>query len=290
MYTFTIGSDVEFFVCSTKGNIVPAINYLPGTKEDPYPLQYGHVQVDNVAAELNVIPSNNPEIFNSNVLNLCAEVNNLLKGHDLFLHGGMDYYVFAAHQLEHPTAQEFGCDPDFSCWDFSIEKIQPSHMKSARTCGGHLHVGHPSIHQEIEGCVRNLDLLVGLYLAYKYPRSKRVNFYGKPGRFRPKEYGVEYRSPTNQWLLDRYSIQDIFTLIEFGLRNPGLWKGIVTTKKRADILQALLVEGTKADIRNYWSQYGIPKGRFVEAEKEPAPANPYKVWAERLFAEPEEAD
>ena len=46
-------------------------------------------------------------------------------------------------------------------------------------------------------------------------QGKRREYYGMPGLFRPKKYGliggVEYRTPSNLWLADKESIEAMMT-------------------------------------------------------------------------------
>ena len=59
----------------------------------------------------------------------------------------------------------------------------------------------------IEACrimVKSMDVLLGAGSCFYDKDRKRRQLYGKAGAFRPKAYGVEYRSLSNAWLSDIY--------------------------------------------------------------------------------------
>jgi hypothetical protein len=55
-------------------------------------------------------------------------------------------------------------------------------------------------HYECGRIARNLDITLGLRtLDWDRDRIRR-SMYGKAGAYRPKPYGIEYRTPSNKWV------------------------------------------------------------------------------------------
>lgn len=85
---------------------------------------------------------------------------------------------------------------------------------SLRSAGSHIHIGFDDIvvpFNEGELCnyeadeqrstiVKFLDLFISIPLVLIEPDNKRKELYGKAGAFRPKPYGLEYRTPSNYYL------------------------------------------------------------------------------------------
>ena len=74
--------------------------------------------------------------------------------------------------------------------------------------GGHVHVGGV---EDInpKTMVRMLDLTVGLLDIFDTD-TRRREFYGQPGRYRDKPYGVEYRSLSNFWIQKDSTIEMVY--------------------------------------------------------------------------------
>jgi hypothetical protein len=50
MKVLAVGSDPEFFIQDSAGNIIPSRGIIPGNKKKPRPLVWGAVHSDNVAS------------------------------------------------------------------------------------------------------------------------------------------------------------------------------------------------------------------------------------------------
>lgn len=82
---------------------------------------------------------------------------------------------------------------------------------------GHIHLGFDNIEvpfvegelcnyepdEQRSNIIKSLDLFIGLPMILIEPDNKRKELYGKAGAFRPKEYGLEYRTPSNYLLSSR---------------------------------------------------------------------------------------
>ena len=208
---FTIGADPEIFV-KRNGEAFSAHGLIPGTKKDPHPVAGGAVQIDGTALEFNIDPTDyrDFESFNRNVVGVMSQLTKMVKKQDtkltLNLSSVQDYteaYLAAVPD----TAKELGCDPDYCAYTL-LENPRPDNTAPFRTAAGHLHVGwgagipvENKEHMEIcADFVKMCDATVGLFMTCLDREPRRRELYGKAGAFRPKSYGVEYRTPSNAWL------------------------------------------------------------------------------------------
>ena len=111
--------------------------------------------------------------------------------------------------LDWQKAKELGCTPDYDAWKSAVNP-RPDGDRSFRTAAGHLHFGFidscdaPITDQDfIDYCsskVRELDFYLALPSLFYDADVQRRELYGKAGAFRPKVYGLEYRTLSNMWL------------------------------------------------------------------------------------------
>jgi hypothetical protein len=117
----------------------------------------------------------------------------------------MDYQKFEPEFLKSKQAKMFGCMPDYNIYSSKENVVDTSSLNknNVRTAGGHIHIGltNPNFHPMARSSlVKGCDMYVGLPLTILEGTSQRKAFYGKAGSFRHKEYGIEYRTPSNVWL------------------------------------------------------------------------------------------
>lgn len=213
MTKFTIGCDPEIFLTEEDGTPVSAHDLLPGTKKEPHKVPYGAIQVDGTAAEFNTdpVPSTDFDAFNRNVVKVMGDLHkevsrNAKRNIKMKLASVQEYPEGYFAELPE-TAKELGCDPDYSAYTLQPNP-RPDNTKTFRTGSGHLHIGWAADipvdnPEHIEICadfVKMLDVTVGLFMTYLDRDPRRRELYGKAGAFRPKPYGVEYRTPSNVWL------------------------------------------------------------------------------------------
>lgn len=205
-----IGADPEFFVRRgshyLSGHIFPC-----GTKRMPLATEHGHVQVDGIALEVNVRPSETRDEFIRNVRGVMADVTKIMTdtrpGSQLLSKPS----VFIGQSKLASLPQEnfiLGCEPDFNAWNSNKINPRPNPEMPIRTGSGHVHIGwtqdanpHNIKHMlECGRIVRQLDYYLGLPSLLWDGDSRRRTLYGKAGAFRPKPYGVEYRVLSNAWV------------------------------------------------------------------------------------------
>ena len=254
MNKFTMGTDQEMFP-KRKGDYISAIPLIKGTKEDPEPLPNGGtIQHDNVAVEFAIDPANSKADLIQKVGNALQDVVNYLPNDvDIDI---VPSVVFPSDQLKDPGAGEAGCDPDFSVW--TGKKNEPPQgfaKQSVRTAGGHIHVGF------IEGSgndflkdkigrvhtVKMFDLFHGVVfsiLDYSSAALRRRELYGKPGCYRPTDYGIEYRTLSSFWIRSPELVALVYHLTDDVLSLIRNEKSVVLLKSvSGERLQEIIQDG-----------------------------------------------
>ena len=208
-----LGADPELFVREiATGKIVSCHTLLPGTKEEPFKVTRGAIQVDGTAAEFNIDPASNYAVFVDNI----TVVMNKLREHLGPKYGlviepchnyDKDYFLNLPDK-----ATELGCNPDFNAWT-GVENDPPdtSSTPYMRTASGHVHIGYTKdmnpedpIHRgDCNIAAKELDYWVGIMSLMWDRDPRRRIMYGKAGAIRYKPYGLEYRVMSNKWLQDR---------------------------------------------------------------------------------------
>lgn len=212
-----VGTDAEQFLVTSNGSPVPVIGHLGGTKAEPRPvIAPGFaVQEDNVAAEYNVPPATSREEFIGNVQRMNAWLADYFKKKNLFI-SNKAAMSFTPKQLEHPQAQQLGCEPDWCVWT-RMQNASPAEnaaVSHLRTAAAHIHVSFsidgreefrppPEGRVDREVVVKALDITAGCSSVLLDPDVTRRQLYGKAGAFRFKDYGIEYRVPSNFWVVNK---------------------------------------------------------------------------------------
>jgi hypothetical protein len=201
-----IGADPELFV-QLDGKFISAHGLIPGTKEKPYPVERGAVQVDGMALEFNIDPAIKYEDFQYNVTTVLCELRKMVPSEYEFVLSSTAEFDPEYMKTLPKEAVELGCDPDFNAWTGQVNE-RPDQHSSMRTAAGHLHIGwtegadpydddHFVLCTEI---VREMDAYLGLHSLLVDRDQKRRQMYGQAGAFRPKPYGLEYRVLSNYWV------------------------------------------------------------------------------------------
>lgn len=195
---FTIGADPEVFISTQEGKIVSAIGLIGGTKEHPKRVSDTiSVQEDNVLAEFNIPPARSKAEFVYSISQGLNEIHNIVKVHT-YRPVYIASHIMDDDQLTDSRALVFGCDPDMNAWTLMYND-PPDQTTKIRSAGGHVHVGGIEENEVIK-VVRAMDLFLGVPSVLLDRDNRRRMLYGKAGCFRPKEYGLEYRTLSNFWL------------------------------------------------------------------------------------------
>lgn len=212
----TIGCDPEFSLIRTEtGAPVSAIGLLGGSKKEPRPIRMDGpirglgIQEDNVMAELTVPPVNSARMFELVVLEGIEGLQELLP-EGIEIQRGVAAVEYGADALGHPAAMMFGCDPDFDAYMDGRKRRRPNvnEMRALRFAGGHIHLGG-TFNCPPHVAALFADLVIGtMGVQFEGDSSPtRRGFYGAAGCFRPKPYGIEYRTPDNGWTINGPAIR-----------------------------------------------------------------------------------
>lgn len=209
-----VGADPEVFVKDGNGHLVSAHGMNKGTKESPIAYPHGAMQVDGMALEFNINPASDEEEWVRNItemLQVCRDT--VPNGCELAILPTAEFgaKLIAAQPEE---ARELGCSPDFNAWT-GDENVPPNAELPFRTGAGHIHIGFTEgadiedpVH--ISSCralVKQLDYFLGVPSVLLDGDTLRRDMYGAAGCFRPKSYGVEYRTLSNFWLQSEEQIR-----------------------------------------------------------------------------------
>jgi hypothetical protein len=204
---FTVGADPELFFRNQE-KLISVVGILGGSKTNPYPIGNGcAIQEDNVAAEFCIPPANDAKEFVASINFALSDINNRAAKLGLTLAALTASGEFSKDQLNNRQARTFGCDPDFNAYTGEPNPRPRSDNKLLRSAGGHVHVGTD---KDIVDVVQTLDLLLGVPSVLIDKDEERRKLYGKAGCFRPKPYGVEYRTLSNFWIWDNKTIEWVY--------------------------------------------------------------------------------
>lgn len=228
MEGFKFGCDPELFVSDPNGRPVSAEGLLPGTKDNPYKVDFGAVQVDGMAAEFNTDPAHTFEEFNHNIVNVIRQLKGMLPTGYKLLPVPSIVFDKEVWDLAPENAKELGCSPDFNAWTGSVNP--PPHDPDnpmLRTASGHLHIGwtdeeSTSDLQHVMNCrdlVKQLDWYLGGWSLKMDPDPTRRRLYGQAGACRYKPYGVEYRVLSNFWLSSKDRRLTVWNRMQMAIDN-----------------------------------------------------------------------
>lgn len=216
-----VGADPEIFMFDKAGKPVSAHGAVPGDKKNPHKVQDGAVQVDGMALEFNINPAATAEEFSHHLQSVMSTLAAMVPDYELRPVPVAEFG--AAYLAKQPMeALELGCEPDYCAWTDGAVNPRPNGKADFRTGAGHVHIGWDKdididdpVHRE--ACVmasKQLDWSLGLgSMLYdnNAAAKKRRQLYGAAGCFRPKSYGVEYRTLSNSWLASKELMEWVFS-------------------------------------------------------------------------------
>jgi hypothetical protein len=204
MSTKTFGSDPELLL-TKNGKPQSAIGVIQGTPDNRITIKGHQFYYDNVLAECAIKPGKSKKEVVENFRECFQIYAAMAKPYKLTPQASE---IFPDSQLKHEDARKAGCAPDWCAYrqklmDPPKEAIQSGNLRS---CGGHVHLGSETLVSdgpEPIFAIFMCDLFLGvpsLFLDRDPTSARRRGIYGLAGRYRSKDYGVEYRSLSNFWL------------------------------------------------------------------------------------------
>lgn len=186
--------------------VLPICGLVGGSKEKPRPLaELGEgysVQEDGIACEFNIPPQDSPADFSAAVGNALRTIESELQGKGF----GRSYINAVELRPEwtqrHPNLLQIGCEPDYCAYDKipAPRVLDMSKIGTIRGAGGHVHLGYPVKLCPPHIVARFLDCVLAIPTLEDDPQGNRRKFWGVAGLFRPKPYGIEYRTLSNFWI------------------------------------------------------------------------------------------
>ena len=244
----TIGNDAEFIL--THNDLpVSSVGLLGGTKKIPFPVRLGALQEDNVLAEINIHPAKTVGEWERNINTVVRQLKKKLpKPYSI---SNLASALYPDQELQCQAAHEFGCDPDYNAWTGQMNSPPklPKRLQNLRTAGGHVHIGIEGLNfKEKMQLIQCLDTLGGIQGILLDTDNRRKLLYGKAGAMRLKDYGVEWRTPSNYWIHDKQSRAWIFKLALYCANN---WQSLLklTSKEVVGIIN----KNKTAEARYYLS-------------------------------------
>lgn len=261
----TIGFDPEFLVRHMdSGEVTPICGLLGGTKQEPIPMldiPGFMMHEDNVCAEISCPPGNDPQQAMGRLLEAISYLDEELVDRRL-RRWDLPEHEFDSGQLNMPGAREFGCDADFDAYTGGKQRNNVPSFGSKRFAGGHIHLGGEF------NCPKFVvalfcDLVLGIERSPANVEIGRAAWYGKAGVFRPKEYGIEYRTLSNAWCNNAGSQSRVEDTI-YKAWDLLLWlenTSATNIKKVCDEIQWL-------DVRAYMDRKrSVPSGSLPHKER-----------------------
>lgn len=212
MVKFSLGCDPEVFVAGPDGKVVSAHTFIPGSKKEPFKVTAGAIQPDGLSAEFNTDPVDYMDAmaFNNNVLTVLRELKKHIPADHKIVYEPTVQFDKEYYDSLPKEVKELGCDPDFCAYSENIFEPNPRPVGDSgmRSGAGHIHIGWgsdiPADNEDHVNICRNfikqLDCYVGLIMTCIDGDVERRKLYGRAGAYRPKSYGVEYRTPSNAWI------------------------------------------------------------------------------------------
>jgi hypothetical protein len=214
--SLTIGADPEIFMFhEEEGRHVCAIDKVPGTKDAPFIVGNGGIHVDNMAAECSVAPATTASTFSDNIGEMLGIFSKGFADYGCVV-SRKDVVEFDPDQFYHPDAYAAGCEPSICAW--GVNPSPEFGESRVRCAGGHVHIGLDIAEADIPQLVKCLDVHLTLGLLDRDDPRRRA-LYGLAGEYRRKPYGLEYRTPSNQWIFTDEDRKAVFDKVRWCVEN-----------------------------------------------------------------------
>lgn len=214
----TFGSDPEFMLMKD-GKYYSAVGVVHGDRDRRIKKRGHEFYYDNVMAECAVRPSKSKRAAVDSIRECLKLYADLVAPYQLVAQASQNYSNEQIELMsdlcnpeEGPPGRVSGCDPE-RCAYYAGKLFKPPKEAfdagTFRTCGGHIHLGGTGKSillgddEKPLVVVLLLDVFLGIPSLFwdTDPTSPaRRALFGKAGRYRSPDYGIEYRSLGNFWL------------------------------------------------------------------------------------------
>ena len=232
----TLGSDPEFGAFDENGIPRSAVGFIPGTKNDPYPLtengEYS-IQIDNVGVEGCVPPTKTKEDFVNSIMTIKKLVNAKLQETQPDWHiRSVSSARFERDELRSKTAREFGCDPSFCVYTGGVSpRPTPAEVGNLRSFGFHIHIGFECDGNPIlsfEKIIKAMDIYCGVGSIIIDRDEDRRKIYGNAGDFRFRRLTdiitiVEYRTLGGAMSKDEETVGWCYDQVMLAIEAANNW-------------------------------------------------------------------
>jgi len=209
-----VGHDSECFAYRKGIGLFPMIGLVGGTKHTPLPVPGGTLQEDNVSIEMAIDCTADEDEFVELTHKVKQAMEAKVKEHNctLLIEPSVEFSRQVI-ELNAPESEESGCEPDFNIYTKAENRYPSMHGDNYRHGSGHIHVDCPIAVDSTKAMAR-LVMIQDLFI--KVPQwliegnVPRNEVQGGFGNYRPKSYGVEYRSSSNIILTDDRILRHAF--------------------------------------------------------------------------------
>lgn len=263
-----IGADIELFLQdkNTK-EIVSAEGFILGTKDKPHVFDranpYFATSLDNVLAEFCIPPAKTKAEFYNNIRKSIGYINRFIP-HDLCT-VALPAANLDEKYLQTDQAKIFGCEPDFNAYTGYQNNKPFCEDITLRSAGGHLHFSYenpmPFDSKNYVGdeqrcnIIKAFDLHIGVPSILLEPDNKRKELYGKAGAFRPKSYGVEYRTISNFYLAHKKLTLWVYDAMQNAIK--WLNEGFVIEDGLADAVKNVINSSNKKEAEEMIADFNL---------------------------------
>lgn len=215
---FSFGSDPEFMI-TKNGEYKSAIGIVQGSRFNRIRIKGHEFYFDNVLAECAIKPSRSKAEAVANFKECLQLYVEMVHPFKLVAQASQR---FDRKELQHEEAKKVACDPEFCPYDMKQGDSPTEEILygTLRTCGGHIHLGEEELGDGNRGILAMymMDLFLGvpsLWLDKDPTSATRREMYGAAGRYRVKDYGMEYRALSNFWLQSPRLVSFVYDVSEF---------------------------------------------------------------------------
>lgn len=259
----SLGCDPEVFLYNDEGEKVPSIGLFGGSKKNPLLIEGSvpglGILEDNVTLEFNLSPNTSSQNFINNTYHSLETITDLARSKGLQVLIAASAH-FSDASLASDAAMISGCDPDHDAYNYGAKRVPISlkELGNWRCAGGHLHFGYDTEKSSTPkwAIVQFLDACALMFWEPHFSKDEpnviRKAHYGKPGVYRNKSYGLEYRSPSPLWLKFKNGDMDFIRSCH------NIVGGILSDESRTRALY---------DIINWKEVYGVLSGAGARDKK-----------------------